>query len=56
MHIEFVDAGKFLLKKEGKINESLFTDGLHPNGDGYRKVTQLLRPYLKTIVQHDLNK
>jgi lysophospholipase L1-like esterase len=52
MHILYADAGKFLLKKDGKINESFFSDGLHPNGAGYRKVGQLIRPYLKTIVQH----
>jgi lysophospholipase L1-like esterase len=54
IHVVYADAGKFLLKKDGKINESLFTDGLHPNAAGYRKVAQLIKPYLKTLVQHDL--
>ncbi len=49
-----VDAGKLLLKKDRKINESFFTDGLHPNSAGYRKVAQSIKPYLKPLVQHDL--
>ncbi|RHJ90487.1 SGNH/GDSL hydrolase family protein [Parabacteroides bouchesdurhonensis] len=31
----YCDAGLSLLQKDGKINESLFTDGLHPNAKGY---------------------
>ena len=47
MHIEYVDPGQLLLKKDGKINESLFSDGLHPNAAGYWKVAQRIKPYLK---------
>ena len=54
MQIVYADAGKLLLKKDGKINESLFTDGLHPNATGYHKVAQLIKPYLKTTAQHAL--
>lgn len=32
----FKDFGSVLLDKKGKINEMLFTDGLHPNESGYR--------------------
>lgn len=32
---QFTDVGKPLLQKDGKINESLFNDGLHPNEKGY---------------------
>lgn len=34
----FADAGTRLLQKDGKINESLFVDGLHPNEEGYKKI------------------
>ena len=33
--IRYADPGKALLIKGGKIDESLFTDGLHPNEKGY---------------------
>ncbi|TDB66891.1 SGNH/GDSL hydrolase family protein [Arundinibacter roseus] len=36
MGVKYLDAGKVLLKPDGTINETLFTDGLHPNADGYR--------------------
>jgi lysophospholipase L1-like esterase len=35
------------LEKDGKIDESLFGDGLHPNAVGYRKLALALAPYLK---------
>lgn len=35
MGIGYADPGKALLQKGGKIDESLFTDGLHPNEKGY---------------------
>lgn len=31
----FIDPGKLLLGADGKIDESLFKDGLHPNEQGY---------------------
>lgn len=34
----FADPGLNLLQPDGKIDESLFTDGLHPNEKGYQKV------------------
>jgi lysophospholipase L1-like esterase len=43
----YTDAGNILLGKEGKIEESLFEDGLHPNAEGYRRFVQQLKPYLK---------
>lgn len=38
----FVDLGKVLLGSDGKIDESLFTDGLHPNARGYEKIAPAL--------------
>jgi lysophospholipase L1-like esterase len=34
----FVNPGILLLKPDGKINEKLFSDGLHPNEQGYEKL------------------
>lgn len=38
----FIDAGSPLLQKDGKINEKLFKDGLHPNEDGYMKIAGVI--------------
>lgn len=35
---QFVNPGKALLTKEGKVDETLFSDGLHPNEKGYRLI------------------
>ena len=40
MGVEFRDPGKNMLLENGKIDASLFVDGLHPNNDGYSKVVQ----------------
>lgn len=47
MNARYLDAGKVLLNEQGKINEALFTDGLHPNAEGYRKLAEAITPYLK---------
>jgi lysophospholipase L1-like esterase len=49
MNVRYLDAGKVLLNENGKINETLFTDGLHPNAEGYRKLAKRITPYLKPI-------
>lgn len=41
-HIRFADAGFLLLKKNNKIDEALFTDGLHPNAAGYQKLAAFI--------------
>jgi lysophospholipase L1-like esterase len=47
MKLTYINPGPVLLEKEGKIDESLFGDGLHPNAVGYRKLALALAPYLK---------
>jgi len=37
---EFVNPGVRLLLENGKINEALFSDGLHPNEEGYWEVVR----------------
>jgi lysophospholipase L1-like esterase len=46
MNIEFTDAGNVLLNNDGKINESFFTDGLHPTAEGYKKLAPLIKLHL----------
>lgn len=41
-----VDVGNVLLQSDGLINEQLFSDGLHPNHQGYSRIADALRPYL----------
>jgi len=39
MGVRYLDAGTVLLKAAGMIDEALFTDGLHPNAEGYRRLS-----------------
>ncbi|MBB2146863.1 acetylhydrolase [Pedobacter sp. LMG 31464] len=43
----FADAGKLFLKTDKKIDEALFTDGLHPNEQGYEKLGAFIATRLK---------
>lgn len=36
--VRFNNFGRLFLGRDGKINEALFRDGLHPNADGYRLI------------------
>ncbi len=42
LNVRYADPGINLLKPDGKIDESLFTDGLHPNSEGYRRLAAKL--------------
>lgn len=46
MDIYYTDIGKKLLNDQGEIDESYFSDGLHPNEKGYKILGPLLRNYL----------
>ncbi|MDN5210842.1 SGNH/GDSL hydrolase family protein [Fulvivirgaceae bacterium BMA12] len=48
-NVNFADVGISLLNHEGKIDESLFTDGLHPNKEGYQKLAPLIASQLKSV-------
>lgn len=39
MGVKYLDAGEVLLKADGTIDEAQFTDGLHPNAEGYRRLS-----------------
>ncbi len=47
LNVTFAQPGTVFLKPDGKIDESLFSDGLHPNAEGYRQLLAKLQPYLK---------
>ena len=38
----YADISSYLLLKNGKIDESLFLDGLHPNEKGYKKIAKTI--------------
>ena len=40
MGVRFRDPGKSMLKEDGKIDASLFVDGLHPSAEGYAKIVE----------------
>jgi lysophospholipase L1-like esterase len=44
--VNYLSIGNALLNKEGKIDETLFRDGLHPNKEGYDKIAPLIHAYL----------
>ena len=47
LKITYIEPGRGLLTGKGKIDESLYSDGLHPNAAGYQKIAAVLAPYLK---------
>ncbi|HSH19930.1 MAG TPA: GDSL-type esterase/lipase family protein, partial [Draconibacterium sp.] len=46
MRLNYSDIGAVLLQDNGKIDESLFSDGLHPNAAGYHKLAPKIRNLL----------
>ena len=47
LKVQYVNPGTVLLNAQHKIDESLFSDGLHPNATGYNKLALAIKPYLK---------
>ena len=43
---KYLSIGSVLLKEDGKIDENLFRDGLHPNAKGYEKLGPQINEYL----------
>ncbi|MCC7523726.1 MAG: SGNH/GDSL hydrolase family protein [Chitinophagaceae bacterium] len=43
----YINPGRVFLNSSGKIDERLFSDGLHPNAEGYNKLAPVLAEYLK---------
>lgn len=44
--VGYTNIGDVLLQPNGKIDESLFVDGLHPNAEGYSKLAEMIQPHL----------
>ncbi len=44
--IQYADAGKLFLQEDKRIDESLFSDGLHPNEKGYEKLGEFIDSHL----------
>lgn len=42
----FVDMSPSLSNPDGYINKSLFTDGTHPNAEGYKRMAEILEQYV----------
>lgn len=42
-NIRYANPGKVLLNADQKIDETLFSDGLHPNAEGYRKLGKVFK-------------
>ncbi len=47
LKIDGTETGELFLSKDGKLNESLFSDGLHPNAAGYKLLANFLKIKLK---------
>jgi lysophospholipase L1-like esterase len=45
--VTYIDPGKVFLKKDGTIDESFFSDGLHPNASGYALLGKAIKPFVK---------
>ena len=45
--VGFEDIGKKLLLKTGKIDETYYSDGLHPNAVGYELLGKEIQPILR---------
>jgi lysophospholipase L1-like esterase len=46
-NVDYKDIGGVLLGEDQKIDASLFSDGLHPNAKGYRKLGKILKQTLE---------
>ena len=46
--VQYVDFGGLYLTDEGKVDESLFTDGLHPNAKGYRRLAKEINQLMQS--------
>lgn len=47
LQLKYADLGAVFLDEDAKIQEALFSDGLHPNKEGYLKFREVLLPLIK---------
>ncbi len=46
MSVTYIDLAPVLTKEKGRIDLSLFLDGLHPNEKGYERIADVLSAFL----------
>ena len=46
LNVNYIDIGQTMLQPDNKIDESLFSDGLHPNETGYARIGKELKKYI----------
>lgn len=46
-NVQVLDLSDVLILKDGKIDEKLFSDGLHPNHEGYKRLARQLEQYVE---------
>lgn len=46
LNLTYADSDNLLLAADGKINERLFSDGVHPNAEGYGLLAPFINSYL----------
>ena len=46
-NVKYADLGHVFLGDDKLVNESLFSDGLHPNKAGYQNLIKVLEPLVK---------
>ena len=51
--LRFLDVGPALRGPDGKIDDSLFVDGCHPNAEGNRRLAELIGPELARCAPPD---
>ena len=49
--IRYLDIGPKFLSDDGKLNQKLFSDGLHPNVDGYKIWADAMKPLLDEMMK-----
>jgi lysophospholipase L1-like esterase len=47
LNVHYINPGKVFLKSDGKIDEAMFSDGLHPNEKGYTKLGAAIKPFVR---------
>ena len=45
--VTFIEMSKKLVDNHGKLKEKYFSDGLHPNAEGYEQVAKMLKKYIQ---------
>jgi lysophospholipase L1-like esterase len=47
LSVQYADPGKIFLRNNGSLEETLFSDGLHPNAEGYKRLTPIIQKLIE---------